>query len=201
MKWTAWMALLATAVIACATARLRPVESDDKERHEVEVSGGTCSYESIPLDVGVCSVREIDGRPRRLGQNRLVRCGETVTVCERSIRCDCSQPKRLFDCEPERTVIVHSDGGLTPVYPTRADGTRIPPLKGRRFRGSNAFGDCDFSMGAPRTGSCNVGGLIPNPTNEWVVMGGLSVPFGEERELCGVRLSCRCSEFTERERE
>ncbi|GHG99893.1 hypothetical protein GCM10012319_66640 [Comamonas sp. KCTC 72670] len=47
-------------------------------------------------------------------------------------------------------------------------------------------------------GRCNVAGLIPNGNEEQLQLT-LYVPFGEERELCGIRLSCRCDEFTERE--
>lgn len=186
---------MAVVVFACATARLRPVE--EERFQSVELSGGACAYEVIPLDVGACSLREVEHRPGRFGQERLVRCGETATVCEQSIRCDCSQPRRLFDCEPERTVTLHSDGGVTPVFPTRADGTPLPSLGPRRFEGGNPFGTCRFAMEAPRLGRCVVGGLIPNETHEQLQLGWY-VPFGEERELCGVRLSCRCSEFTER---
>ncbi len=75
----------------------------------------------------------------------------------------------------------------------------VPPLAPVRFKGTNEFGDCDFSMSPPRMGRCLVEGFIPfgDPYESWQTM--LFVPFGEDRQLCGVRLSCRCSEFTERE--
>lgn len=196
MRHVASVALLGGVVIACATAHLRPVEA--ARLQQVELSGGECSYEIVPLDVGVCAIREVDQRPGHMGQDRLVRCGETAVVCDRSLRCDCAQPRRLFDCEPERTVTIQSDGGITPVHPTHADGTPIPPLAPRQFEGRNEFGVCRFSMGAPYMGRCNIGGLIPNRTDEQLQIG-LHVPFGEDRELCGVRLSCRCGEFTQRE--
>lgn len=196
-KWVAkGSAVLVMLIGACVTTRLRP--PDGRQLNRVETSYGECRYELIPVEPGVCTLEEKDPRPGRLGQNRLMQCGEETTVCEQSVRCDCSRPKRLFDCEPERTVLIHGDGGISPVIPTRADGTPLPPLGARRFKGKNEYGDCEFSMGAPRMGHCQVGGLIPNKSEEWVATG-MYVPFGEERELCGVRLSCRCEEFTERE--
>jgi hypothetical protein len=197
MRVTAWIPLLAALVIACATAVLRPVEA--ARLHEVEVSGGGCAYEVVPLDVGVCSIREVDHRPGRLGQDSLVRCGEAAMVCERAIRCDCAQPKRLFDCEPQRTVTIDSDGGVTPVHPTGADGTPIPPLSPRRFEGSNEFGACRFSMEATnssksacmsrsgRTASCVASGCR-------VVA--VSSPRGSNRvPPAGARVAAACQAF------
>ncbi|WP_194717561.1 hypothetical protein [Comamonas sp. JC664] len=68
----------------------------------------------------------------------------------------------------------------------------------RRFKGKNESGTCRFGMLEPSMGRCNVAGLIPNGNEEQLQLT-LYVPFGEERELCGIRLSCRCDEFTERE--
>ncbi|GHH02934.1 hypothetical protein GCM10012319_71470 [Comamonas sp. KCTC 72670] len=107
------VALFGGVVIACATAHLRPVEG--ARFQEVEVSGGQCAYDIVPLDIGACFIRELDLRPRRIGQDRLVRCGETAMVCEHSIRCDCAQPRRLFDCEPE----CESDAGHRQVVKSR----------------------------------------------------------------------------------
>ncbi|MDQ3274751.1 MAG: hypothetical protein M3Q39_06905 [Actinomycetota bacterium] len=160
--------------------------------------GSRCHEDVVPLNVGACFYEEMSNAPDRTGRSGLVRCGEKFEVCGRDKLCECAQPRALFDCEPERTVTIESDGGITPIHPTRGDGTVIPPLRPREFEGRNEFGTCRFSMGPPRMGRCNIGGLIPNQTEEQLQIG-LYVPFEEDRELCGVRVSCRCSEFTKRE--
>lgn len=181
----------------CVATVLRPVDLTVFTRVE-SPDGRQCHEDVVALDFGACLYDERWSGPGRRSQGDWARCGEMMTVCGRERACDCTRTQAFFACEPDRTLRLLADGGVEPVYPMDDAQVRVPPLAPVRFKGTNEFGDCEFSMAPPRMGRCLIGGLIPNESPEGVMMG-LVVPFGEERQLCGVRLSCRCSEFTERE--
>lgn len=189
--------LVMVLVGGCVATVLRPVDLTVFTSVE-SPDGGQCHEDVVALDFGACLYDERRNAPGRSSQSDWVRCGEMMTVCGRERACDCTRTQALFACEPDRTLRLLADGGVEPVYPMDDEQVRLPPLAPVRFKGANEFGDCEFSMSPPRMGRCLIGGLIPNESPEGVMMG-LVVPFGEERQLCGVRLSCRCSEFTKRE--
>ncbi|GEL74552.1 hypothetical protein [Myxococcus virescens] len=190
-------AITLVLVGSCVATVLRPVDPTTFTSVELP-DGRQCSEDVVALDLGACFYDERWRSPGEKSQSGLVRCGEMMTVCGRERACDCTRTQALFACEPDRTLRLLADGGVEPTFPMDEAQVPLPPLAPVRFKGTNEFGDCEFSLSPPRMGRCLVGGLIPSGGHEGVQTG-LVVPFGEERQLCGVRLSCRCSEFTKRE--
>jgi hypothetical protein len=90
-------------------------------------------------------------------------CGEPVSVCGKTIACDCATKVEVESC------------------PAPA-GAAVP----------RAVPGCQFTVASPRYGECFIGGAVTGgdggSTDFFAV-----VPLGEVRSICGEQIQCSCA--------